>query len=233
MNVAESMKHVLKNQSQALFTNFWKDDLKVILLEMKSDVRKLVSEGPSRFKSLKKKGFKNTITDVFEATVDTVTVFRLIPKRLKQGFQFFREDFLEELEKLEDQKLKTMFSLKVIGALSSFAVGAFYGFKKSQTDISFKGLRRKGAFTQYIVMELVFRVSHLFILRFINEIEKNITDQDESKKLKYFKRMLSDPKNVKPENGIEPSLEVDKSFEIVEDLKNYVITGERNTRRNS
>lgn len=219
MNLTDSMKFVLRNKGQNIFTEFWKEDLKIILKDVKEDLGQVIKKHPDEKTHGNLKEWK-------ESAFDAVTVIRHTPKRVKNGFAYFQEDFLQELDNQSDSKEKAVFCLKVLGALTSFAVSAVYGVRKAKTNISLPGLRTQSAFTHFLIAELVLKLSQLFIHRFIVEVEKQISEPEESKKLKFFKRMLND-KSLKHSDEIPQSEPGEKAFEIVEALKKYILTGER------
>jgi dsDNA-binding SOS-regulon protein len=227
MNLADSMKSVLKNKSH-VFSEFWKDDLKIVLTEVQNDLSRMVKDGKETIQSLKKDGIKINLKEMAESGADALLIFKVLPGRIKDGFTYFKDDLVEELESLPGQKQKTIFSLKVIGAVISFTIGIIYNIKKGRSDFSIKGLKRMNAFTQFIVAELVFKISQLILLRFLNEIEKQVTEPDELKHIRYFRELLSDREKAEAENEVLSSAEPgDRAIEIVEDLKKYIMTGKR------
>lgn len=222
MNLSESMKLVLKTRSQNIITDFWKSDVKSIIQEAKTDFGHFISRAPRDSISL-----KHGIGDLKDSTFEFVTLVASIPGRVKKGFALFREDFLRELDNLEDSKEKTIFCIKVIGALTSFAVGTFYGIKKAKHDYSTSGLRTKNALTHFLAKELVLRLSQLFILRFLAEVEREVTEPEELRKLRFFKKMLLESKedgNYEELSGQDPQ---DPAFAIVESLKQYLLNGHK------
>ncbi len=227
MNLAESMKYVLKNKGQNLFSTFWKEDVKIVLKDMKKDMGQLVKSGSGKIKEFKKQSLKETVADIKDSALDAVTIFRILPSRIKQAFIYFREDLLKELEDLPEQKDKTIFCLKIIGVLSSFTLTALYGAKKTRGDLSLKGLKRTTAFTQMLAAELVMRVSQVFVLRFISEVESQMSDDEELKKLRYFKSLLSDGSKNFQAFKDEPLEEGDAAVRIVESLRTFILTGVR------
>ena len=228
MNIAESMVFVLKNRSGDLFQSFFKDDLKGIFRDIKKDVTDFIKSGKGKVTTIKKQSFKETLLDVKDSTVDSVTVFKVIPSRIRQGYLYFQNDLLNEMDKLEDQKDKTLFCLKVIGVLSSFTLSTLYGVKRAKSDLQFKGLRVRNAFTHMLATELLVRISQVFTLRLMNEIEKQMEDQDELRKLNYFKSLLNDADLSKVDQStIEEVESGDKAYTIVESFKTYVLTGKR------
>lgn len=231
MNLAESMMFVLKNKSQNIFSSFWKNDVKLVLKDTKNDMGRLIKSGSGKFQEFKKQSFKENVADIKDSTLDAVTIFRVLPGRIKQGFIYFHEDLLNQLESLPEQKNKTIFCLKVIGVLSSFTLSALYGAQKTKSDLSLRGLKRTNAFTQMLAAELIMRISQVFVLRFITEVEGQMSDNKELKKLRYFKSLLSDgSKNVKVDALVdEPLEEGDPAVVIVESLRTFILTGVRHS----
>ncbi len=73
----------------------------------------------------------------------------------------------------------------------------------------------------------MFRTIQAFIVRFIQEVEKEITDPVELKNLQSFRDIVLDDSG----NAIDKFFEGvtdpdDRAFGIVENFKNYILTGE-------
>jgi hypothetical protein len=220
MNLTESMKYVFKNKGTNLLSDFWKEDLRSILREVKDDVT-------HAFNTSSDKKFRPNLSDWRDSAFDALTIIRHTPHRVKKGFAYFQEDFLKELENQKDSKEKAIFCLKVLGALTSFAISAAYGVRKARVDMYLPGIKNsRSAFTQFLLTELILKMSRLFIMRFISEVEKQISDVEELKKLDFFKKMLSENQKQDVDEVIE-AMPGDKAFEIVESLKSYVMTGKK------
>jgi hypothetical protein len=227
MNLSESMKHVLKNKTQNLFSDFWKEDLKLIITDLKDDFTHFNKSGLSRLKSLKNFKLKDAAREVRESTVDTLEIFKIMPRRMKDAFTLFREEVLTEMEGLPDGKERAIFGLKLLGALGTSALGFFYGMKRASTGASFRGLRLRSAFAQYVISEFVFKVTQLFILRFLKEVEAELSEEGDVKRIRFFKDLLShqdkwEDGDLPDDTRLEPG---DRALEIVESLKNYIIMG--------
>lgn len=218
MNLTESMKYVFKNRGTDLLSDFWKEDLRGILREVKDDIA-------HAFKNSDQK-LRPNIREWKDSALDALTIIRHTPKRVNKGFAYFQEDFLKELENQKDPKDKAIFCLKVLGALTSFAINAAYGVRKARVDIYLPGIKNsRSAFTQFLLTELILKMSRLFIMRFISEVEKQISEPEERQKLNFFKKMLNDNQNL-----VDETIEAtpgDKAFEIVESLKTFVMTGKK------
>jgi hypothetical protein len=226
MNLADSMKNVLKHKSH-IFTNFWKEDLMQIFTEVGHDFGDMIKNSGSSFKKLKENGVKVSAHEFMDSASDTILIFKVLPSRIKDGFHYFKEDLTSELEIQTDQKQKTIFSLKVIGALTGFTLGVIYNVKKGKSsDFSLKGLRRSNAFTQFIVAEIVFKVTQLIIQRFLIELEKEVTEPDDLKHIVYFRELLTNREKV-DETALQLPANGDRAIEIVDNLKKYIMTGKR------
>lgn len=229
MNLAESMKHVLITKSQNIFTHFWKEDLKVLLKETAEDVWSRAQSSGNVFKNAKEAGFKQTFKEFSESTVETFKILKIVPRRVRDGFKYFKEDFIAELDSLEDNKEKAIFCLKVIGVLSSSLVKSFYGMKKSQADFSVKGLKVTNAFTRFLIAEIIFKISQVLVLRVLNEVEKELTEDEDKKNVMFFRSVLADSKKLEEHKDLYPEdvKPGDKALELVENLKKYISTGVR------
>ena len=211
------MAHVLKHKSHHIFSGFFKNDLKFILKEVQEDFLALGKSSKKTFTSLPVKGFKSIWTDVKETTLESVKILTEIPKRVTTGFKNFRDDFLEELEGFADPKQKTIFSMKVIGALSTFTLGTVAGVTGSK-----KGFGKRSV-TAFLKSEIILRLSQILVLRILTEVEKNLTDEEDLKNISYFRSILSDLRG-----GVDHEinhLHEDEAVRIVEKLKNYIMTG--------
>ncbi len=221
------MKHVLKNKTQSLFSDFWKEDLRLIVSDLKNDLLHFNKTGLSRLKSLKNFNLKSSAREVRESAVDTFEIFKIMPKRMREAFSLFREEVLSEMEGLPDGKERAIFGLKILGALGTSALGFFYGMKRASNGARFKGLRLRSAFAQYVISEFVFKVTQLFILRFLKEVEAELSEEGDVKRIRFFKDLLSredrwEAGDLPDDSQLEPG---DRALEIVESLKNYIITG--------
>jgi len=219
MNLADSVKYILKNKSQNFVKELWREDLKFILKDLGQDLSHLMKSGSTSLKSFKKNGYQINIKEALESGSDSLLIIKVLPGRIRQGFSIFKDEFIEELENQPDQKQKTIFCLKVIGALSSFTVGTIYNLKIGKTDFSLVGLKRRNAFTRFLVAELVFKISQRLIQKFLIELESQLTDKDDLNHVKYFKELLADRSITKLETS-------DSSIEMVDSLKTYIMKGQ-------
>lgn len=227
MNLADSVKKVLRTRSHHIFKDFWRDDLKNIISDIASDVARFGRTGAGAFRSIKKTGLKVSLNETIESGADVLLIFKVLPLRVRDGFANFKEEFIGELDKLPDQKQKTIFCLKVLGALTSFGLNGFYSIKKGRTEFSLSGLRRRNAFTRFIVAELIFKISQVFIYRFLNELEGELTLTEDLRKVRYFKKLISvrppiDSLNARSDYQED---EGDPSFVLIENLKRFIMTG--------
>lgn len=227
MNIVDSIKHVLKNnEGESFFVMFWKKDLSVYLLEMGKTLKSAFGSKDSLMKSYKDKGLNGSLKGMKDSAVDTAIVLKNAPRRVQEAFSYFRDDLVRELEELPDQKQRAIFCMKIIGALTSFSLGAVQNIKRSRRDQPFLGLKNKNALTQFLMAEVVLKVSQLFILRFMSEIETQLDSEDEIRRLRYFKTLLKNAAD--PDFGpSDTDLDQDEAIHIVEALKNYILTGQR------
>ena len=225
MNLADSLKHVLKNKSQNILSDFWNRDLKVILTSFGNDIGQMYKSGAASLKSLKETGAKISVKEMGESLTDAFLIIKVLPGRIKEAFIFFKDDLLLELDSQPDAKQKAIFSFKILGALTSFILGIIYNVKRGQTEINLKGLKTRNAFTKFIVAELIFKITQHFFQRFLQELETELSDPEDIKNIRYFRQLLSDRSELPQDSGPDPS---DKSIEIVENFRNYILTGKRN-----
>jgi hypothetical protein len=219
MNLAQSMIYVLKHRKRDIINNFWKQDMRPVF-------KGIPKETLTFFKKANKNGLKETFSNIKDSTVESVVVFKDLPSRIRQGFQYFHEDLLREMEALQDNQQKTVFCLKVIASLCSYTLGSVQGFRHSGHQLHFKGLKLKSAMLQVMATEILVKVSQVFVLRLLEEVEGHLDSRDEIKKISMFKQILSgsqkisESENAVPETG-DPALRIVESFRI------FLMTGER------
>jgi hypothetical protein len=225
MNIADSLKHVLKSKSQNILSDFLSRDLKIILTSFSKDVSHMYKSGASSLHQIKNGGVKFSPMDIHEAMVDSWLILKVFPRRVKEALVFFKDDLLEELEKQADPKQKAIFSFKVLGTITSFTLGIIYNVKRGQTEFNLKGLKRRNAFTRFIVAELIFKITQHFLQRILSEVEQELTDPEDKKSIRYFRQLLAERSELAEAYGDE--IDADKAIEIIEDFKNHILTGKR------
>lgn len=225
MNFTDSVKHILKNKSQSFLSELWRDDLKEILADVGREFEQLLNSGSKSIMAFRKNGYQIEFKNVAGSSSDLFFVLRTFPRRVSKGIGFFKQDLVAEIDNLPDQKQKTIFCLKVIGALSSFTLGTVYNVRMGKADFSVIGLRRPNAFTQFLVAELLFRIIQRLIQKFLVELEKEVSDPEDLKHIRYFRELVD---NRSPEGDPDQTLDPefsDPAIELVEKLKNYILSG--------
>lgn len=220
LNLIDSLKHVLKNSGQSLLQGFLLEDVKAVMKSIKEDLQQFISDV---VKSRDSKSNFLKYSNLKDMTLDTFHVIREIPPRIKTGFNHFKKEFVEELDRLEDPVDKTVFSMKVLALLASDVAGIVYDLRKGST-IQVHGLKKRTALTDFLLSEIVLRLSQLFVARFLSEIEKNVTNEEDLGKLKFFKKMIMGKQKYAPEQW-ETTDRGDKAFQLVDSFKNYIMTG--------
>ena len=226
MNLAESMKYVLKNKSKTLFTFFTKEDIKKSFKEFGHDLVVITQQKKELYKNF---SIKESMLDVKDSIQGSVLLIRAIPKRVNDGFKIFSNEMTIELEKLPDQKQKTVFCMKVLAGLSRFAVSSAY--EVGMGDVKLLGLgKSRKMVSSVIVSKIMFKTIQTFIVRMIQEMEKELTDPEELKNLQNLKEIIMD----NSANAIDKIFEGvtdsnDRAFVIVNNFKNYILTGQQVT----
>jgi hypothetical protein len=216
MNLADSIKKVLKNRNNSI-NLYLKEDLKNIVLDFKDEWVKLFIDTKSLMLKLRHEGPKPTLLELGRSSKKLFIVLKYLPKRILDGLNFFKSDFLEELESSQDQKEKTLLTLKVLGALTHFAITSFYELKKGNSKIRIKGLGPLNTVSNILIAELVFKMTSSFILRLLAAAETELSEEDR-KHFNYFKQLIMNK---------EIDQDWDQSVIIVEKFKKYIMTGER------
>ncbi len=170
------------------------------------------------FVEIRLHGFTPTLLEVGTSLKSLAIIFRYLPKRIIDGLNFFKEDFLLEIENCQDPKEKTIVSLKVLGALTHLSILTFYEMKKGNLSLKFKGLGPFNKITSIIVAELIFKMTTSFVLRLMDAVDENLDNQEGEKQFSYFRQLILKK---------ELDQNVDSSVVIVEKFKKYIMTGER------
>ncbi len=208
MDLSEAVRHVLKNNGQTLLTGFLKEDLKALFLHIKHEVHEFIKSASLR---------SGSYVDFKKGAAEGVAILAVLPGRTKTAFKDFREGFIGELDRIDDPKEKTVFSIKVIGGFSNFVARAVYELRKGKT-------LKKTALGQFLMTELAVRLCQLFVARFISEVAKHVTDPEELKRLRAFKKILSAEHGHQVDDATL-SGEKDRAQQLVDNFKNYIMTG--------
>lgn len=216
MNLSESMKYVLKNKTQVIFSSLIKDV-----------PGQMIAFGKSSQKAIRGFSLKESFLELKSSIQGTSLLLKEIPRRINDGFKIFSEELIIELEKLPDQKMKTVFCMKVLAGLSQFALSSAYDVGLG--DVKLLGLgKRKIIYSRLIISKLLYKTIQTLILRFIQELEKEMTSADELEQLENLKKIILDNSTNAVDkffSGItDPS---DRAFRLVENFKYYIFTGER------
>lgn len=209
MSLTKSMKHIFIKKNHSTIKQFLTSDIKKFLQEIERD--------PRLFQLVK---------DIKISALDILEIMRVVPARIKTAYKLFKNDLLNELHSIPDSKHKTLFGLKVVGALSSFSVGTFVTAKNSKLGM-FPGIKKQNLATQLLIAHIILKVTHALVLHLIDELEENITDEEELKTLRYFRMILTNPAEWDKFQDTNQLNENDEAFKIVNSFKNYLMTGQR------
>lgn len=193
---------------------------------VKEDVKKTATDFISNAQKI---NIKESITDAKESLQGTILLLRAIPMRVNDGFKIFTKEFLSELDKLPDQKQKTVFCMKVLAGLSKFALSSAYDVGLG--DAKLLGVvKTKNLVTNIIISKMLFKTLQAFIVRMIDEMEKEITDPTELKNLQGIKTVILDDSGNAIDKfftGVTDPNE--RAFKIVENFKIFILTGDQVT----
>jgi hypothetical protein len=144
-----------------------------------------------------------------EVTSESFITAKALPARINEGFRFFRRDFFRQLELLSSNKEKMMFVTKVMGSLTSLLLGLMY-----HTNL------RRNNFTRLALRSIVFYTTRLYFIRFLEEVEKEMSSKDEAEGVFFLKELLLNQNYIPAFFLFE-----NDSIDIVENLKKYIMTG--------
>jgi hypothetical protein len=188
----------------------------------------MLKETPANLIELTKSiDFGESLKDVKDSIQGTTLLLKVIPARVNHGFKYFGEDLLSELEKLPDQKQRTVFCMKVLASLSKFALSAAYDIGLGEVKLLGVG-KGKIVYSRLIAAKIFYKVFQLFIIRLIDEIEKEVTNINELEKLKNLKDIVLDNSGNAIDKFFDGVIDPnDEAFLVVEKFKKYVFSGER------
>jgi len=218
MKLAESMKYVLKKKSQNIVTSILKEDLKKVFQDAIVVIKSFVQN--------KKKIPR--LAEIKSTFIGTALLIKVIPQRINTAFKIFTSEFLQEIEKIPDPRQKTVFCMKVLAGLSKLTLSSAYSVGFGDRKLLGLGAS-KNIYSQVIVSKLIFKTVQSFIVRFITEIEKEISDPVELKTLQEFKAIVMDDSGNAIDKIFDGVIDPeDPAFKIVENFKNYIYSGELN-----
>lgn len=226
MNIAESMKYVLKNKSRTIFSFFTKDDIKKTFSDFGHGLVTITQQKKDLYKNF---SFKESLLDVKDSIQGSLLLAQAIPKRVNDGFKIFSNEMMIEMDKLPDQKQKTVFCMKVLAGLSKFAVSSAYEVGLGDVKLLGLGKSRKMV-SSVIISKIMFKTIQTFIIRMIQEMEKELSDPEELKNLQNLKDIIMD----NSANAVDKIFDGvtdpnDRAFVIVNNFKNYILTGQQVT----
>jgi hypothetical protein len=224
MNLADSMKHVLKNKSQNIFALIVKEDFTRIVKDFASGILDLNIKSTYKNFSL-----KESFINIKDSIQGSVLLLKAIPLRVSDGFKIFSDEFMAEIDKFSDPKQKTVFCMKILAGLSKFAVSSAYDVGIGDGQILRLG-KNKNVIPNIVISRLMFKTIQSFLVRLIQEMENEITDLEELKNLQNYKDIiLDDSANAIDKFFLGVTDPNDRAFVIVDKLKKYILTGEQVT----
>lgn len=218
MNIVESMKHVLKNKRQSIFSVLVKEDLFNYVKSLSTDIASITKQ--------RNFSVRNSFKVAKESVQDYFLIIKAIPQRVNDGSRIFGLELTRELDRLVDPKQKTVFCMKVLAGMSKLALSSAYDLGLGEAKLIGIGKGRRMV-ANVVVTRVLFKAVQSFIIRFIEEIEKEVTDPVELIKIKGFKETILDDSG----NAIDKFFDgvtdpADRAFVIVDNFKRYVLTGE-------
>jgi hypothetical protein len=176
----------------------------------------------NEFALLRRAG-RRTGGDVRSAVVsasEVLLVAKILPGRLCSGVAYFREDFLGELERLPAAKQRRIFVLKLAGALTSCILGTVYDIRRGKAELRLQKGTNLGAATRLVLAEVLLRFGRRIFLRLLADSDRELTEPEDKAQIRYLVELLGGGSEGE-QTAAEPALE------IVENLKKYLMTGER------
>jgi len=114
-----------------------------------------------------------------------------------------------------------------LASLSKFALSAAYDIGLGEVKLLGVG-KGKIVYSRLIAAKIFYKVFQLFIIRLIDEIEKEVTNINELEKLKNLKDIVLDNSGNAIDKFFDGVIDPnDEAFLVVEKFKKYVFSGER------
>ncbi len=218
------MKKVIRQKSQGIVSAFLKEDIKKIVA---STITDLVVAAKKSEISLKKFSLKDSALDLKNQVQDTALLIKILPQRFNDAFQLFAQGFLREFEKIPDNKERTVFCMKVLAALSKNAFSTAYSVGTSDATRLLSFGKSKKGLSQLVMSRLLYKSTQTFLVRFLEEMEKDITDPEELKNIELFKEVILDDKGNAIDKFFDGVVDpTDPAYALVENFRNYIFTGE-------
>ncbi len=205
MNFGEAMTYVMKSKGQSILQVFWKEDLIRILLDIVSNGSRAFGGSRDRFKNI---SLKERPRNIVISGVEIIHISTVIPGRIKKAFTGFQKDMVSELEKRKDPKEKALFCLKIFGVLSSSTLSSFYQLPIPGNELRLGRVRIRSAFARFILAHLLISSLRAFLTRFLNEVEKELTEDADLVQVRYFRRLMDGELNDEEKlgaNGEDPA----------------------------
>ena len=224
MNLGEAMTFVFKSKGQNILQDFWKEDVIQILSDVISGSSRLFKGGHSRLKNV---SLKDLPRNLVSSGKEVMHISRVMPGRMKKALSGLQSDMLNELDLRSDSKEKALFCLKVFGVLSSSTFTTLPNIPALGKELSLGKIRVRSAFAKFILAELIFRFVSAFLRRFLNEVERELTEEADLAQLRYFRRVLDGGEAV----GIQVnSNNEDSAFRMADKFRNTIFNGDDESR---
>lgn len=223
MNLGEAMFSVLRNKGPSLIQEFWKEDVARLFGDVISDGARTFREGREK---INKTSFRSLPGNIVQTSSELIHIARYLPGRIRKGLSEFQKDMVFQLESKADSREKALFSLRVLGILTSSTAGTFYNLRSPGKGLSLGKLRIRSALAQYLIAEFALKSLRLFLRRFLSELEKELTLPEDLDHVRYFKRLVDGEER---EQDIPDPASDDPAFVITERLRNNILNGDDET----
>ena len=223
MNFGEAMTFVLKSKGQTILQDFWKEDLISILSDVVANSARLFEGGRHKLKNI---SLKELPGNIVSSGIEIIHISRVMPGRIKKALSEFQKDLVHELDLRIDPKEKALFCLKVFGVLSSSTISTFYNIPVPGNELKLGKLRIRSAFAKFLLAELILRSMRAFLKRFLNEVEKELTEESDLVQARYFRRLLE---GGEPEVKSDGTSAEDPAFRMADKFRNTILNSDDET----
>lgn len=220
MNLGEAMFSVLRNKGPNLIQDFWKEDVATLFGDVITDGARTFRESREK---ISKTSLKSLPGNIVQTSSEILHIARYLPGRIRKGLTVFQKDMVSQLGNKADSREKALFSLRVLGILTSSTAGTFYNLRSPGKGLSLGKVRIRSALAQYLIAEFALKSLRLFLRRFLAELEKEVTAAEDLDHVRYFKRLMDSEEG--PQGMPDPSSD-DQAFVITERLRNNILNGD-------
>ena len=127
MNIPDALIYVLTNESKEIIREFITEDLKFFSKEILKSGKSILKSPVELYEFVKEKGILETANYAKERLSDVTSFIAILPNNTKNAYNHLKDGILNELDRTESNKEKTIIILKLFSYFSTFTLGIISG----------------------------------------------------------------------------------------------------------